>query len=337
MVELITTMLDVVGYLAIYLIVTLALNLQYGCTGIPNFGLNLCVASGAFITGAISGRLALYIYFSNQKLDFIGDNPLVTTLVNQKLANDPLTSAFILVLTITLAMLTGTFFGIITCYPAIRLRNEYLMITLISMAEAMRIIGNNYSPLVGGTLGVSVPDFFAASGNYGKYIEISIIVVMCIAAFLLSERTVHSPFGRLLKAVRESETTTEAVGKDTVRLKFQILALSSLIGSLGGALYAINSGAVVALAYNRSDWTFIPWLFMTIGGTGNNRGVAIGVLAVGVARKLIIDFSPTASFLPFSTLWVEPLLIGLALISFIMYRPQGLLSERSTEISNGID
>jgi branched-chain amino acid transport system permease protein len=330
-----TVVLDVVAYLSIYLIVTLALNLQYGCTGIPNFGLSLAVAAGAFIVGAFSGRLAMLVYLGDKKLDFITNNAEVTALINQRLMNDVLTPVAILLLSIVLAMLVGAFFGIVASYPAIRLRAEYLMMVLISMGEAMRVIGNNYSPLIGGTLGVSVPNFFAAGGGYGTYIGVLVIVVISAAVFFLCEKVVNSPFGRLLKAVRENETTAECVGKDILRAKFQALVLGSALAALGGALYAINVGVVVASAYNRIDWTFIPWLFMMIGGIGNNRGVLMGVVGVGIARKLILIFKHEISlFLPFNALWLESILIGLLLIAFTIYKPQGFLPERPAHVFN---
>ncbi|RLG80735.1 MAG: branched-chain amino acid ABC transporter permease [Thermoprotei archaeon] len=328
---LLILIMDIITYISLYLIVTLSLNLQQGYTGIPNLGLVLYVAGGAYVVGALPGRLAMYFY-GLKDLDFVNDNPLVIALINQRLQRDPLVSIALFISTILIALIVGAFLGFVSSYPAIRLKAEYLMMTLISMGEAMRIIGYNYSPLVGGTLGVSVPDFFAWCGNFRSLVLLGVIILAAFFTFIVCETIVNSPFGRLMKAVRESEITVESVGRDVIKVKMQVLMLGGALASLAGALYATYSSAVVAQSYNRGDWTFWPWLMMMVGGMGNNRGALIGTIAVVIARRLIIIYKHLIA-LPFiNPIWLEPMLLGALLLIIMTYKPEGLLPERPTRL-----
>jgi branched-chain amino acid transport system permease protein len=327
--ESIGWLLDIIVFFAVYLIVTLALNLQYGYTGIPNFGLALSVATGAYVTGALAGRIGMWICGVRSDLDYIMYNPMITSIINNVVRNDPLKGLAIFFSTIILVIIISAIIGFIASYPAIRLRADYLMMVLIAMAEAARIIGLNYTPLVGGTAWVSVPNVFIWMGDIASQFLIILILAISILIFLFLQYVVSSPYGRLIKAVRENELTAECVGKDVVKVKIQIMMLGSAIAGIAGSLWSFYCGTVIAAAYTRTDWTFWPWLMAMIGGMGNNIGALVGVATVIIFRRLITYYKYSLeAYIPFSVVWLEQILLALALILVIMFRPQGIIPEK---------
>ncbi|MFQ5820758.1 MAG: branched-chain amino acid ABC transporter permease [Candidatus Heimdallarchaeota archaeon] len=340
--------MELLAFFSVYFIITVSLNLQYGYAGVPNWGMVLPVAAGAYVTGSIAGRIAMWYYgpfkdpdtgqtivdpISGRPLDFIDNNNLVTSLVNQSLANDPLGGLMIFLITIIIAVLIAAVLGYVASRPAIRLRADYLIIVLITMGEAIRIIGTNYPRLVGGTLWVSVPDIFLWAGDWRSYIYVFLLVGTGILVWVIVQILISSPYGRVLKAVRENELTAETMGKDVVAIKTLILVVGSGIAALAGVLWSFYSKVVVAAAYLRADYTFWPFLMLLIGGLGNNRGAAAGAGGVIVFRRLLYFYKHNISrFFPFSVVYLEQLLLGLALLLFIMFRPQGIIPEESIKM-----
>ena len=329
MASLISILTDIIIFYAIYLIAALALNMMYGYAGLPNFGLAFAVAGGAYITGFLPGRLAAWIFRVDPSLDYIRDSILVMRIVNASLEGNPLLSIFLLLLTLASAFLVGMFLGLIASYPAIRLRAEYLMMVLIAMAEIVRIIGYNYEPLSGGTLGVSVPKFLGWIDQpvWAKNIMFvggtAIIVGVCL------QRLLSSPFGRLLRAVREEEMVAESLGKDTVRLKMQAMIFGSGVAAICGAIQALYLGAAVPEGYTRADWTFWPWLMLMLGGKGSNLGVVVGSMITVLIRRVITVYKYSIAHLfPFDPVWLERILLGVILIVIMTLRPQGIIPEK---------
>ncbi len=323
--------LDLLTTFAIYLVITLGLNLENGYAGIPNFGKVLAVAGGAFVAGFFPGRLMAYFMGFDTGIGYVDDNAQIVTLITQALQNDLLLSIALFAVTLLVAAAVGAILGIIASYPAIRLREDYLAMMLLAMGEGIRIIGQNYYPLVGGSVGIAVPDPFAYFGD-SRYIMVMIALLAVAAlAMFYSERLIRSPLGRVLRAMRDDETAAASLGKDVVRLRMKALAVGSALGAIGGALYAFYSVTCVAASYTRFEWTFWPWVAMMLGGAANNVGVLFGVLVFVVTRKGIILFKgQLAPYVPFDVVWLDLLLFGSALILILMFRPEGILPEKPT-------
>ncbi len=310
-----------------------ALNLQYGYAGIPNFGLALSVAGGAYVTGALTGRIAMMVYGVGKGLDFMLDNNQITASLNAILVKDPWGGVAIFLLIVLIAGTLNAGLGFVASYPAIRLKAEYLIMVLIAMAEGIRVIGINYYPLVGGTFWVSVPDLFAWMGSMRTIGLTLIIFAFAIVMFLVAQGMATSPFGRVIKAMRDNEVAAECVGKDVVGLKIRMMVLGAVIASIAGVLNAFQTQAVLSSAYTRTDWTFWPWLMLMVGGRANNIGSAVGASTVITARRLIVFFKHDLQpFIPFSVVWLEQILLGTFLIIVMMVRPQGLIPEKPTRM-----
>lgn len=330
MASLIAVIVDITIFFAIYLIAALALNMIYGYTGIPNFGLAFSVAGGAYITAFLPGRLAAWVFHIDPSLDYVYDSIYIMRIINTNLQINPFLSIILLLLTLVSAILVGMFLGFIASYPAIRLRDEYLMMILIAMAEGVRLIGYNYEPLAGGTLGVSVPKLLGWVNlpTWAKDLMFigGMAALVSISIYLL----LRSPLGRLLRAVREDEKVVESLGKDTISLKMKAMIIGSGIAALCGALHSLYLGATVPEGYTRADWTFWPWLMLMVGGKGNNLGVILGVGITVLIRRIITIYKYSiASLFPFDPVWLEQILLGVTLIVIMTVRPQGILPEKS--------
>ncbi len=330
-------LVDLLAIFAVYAIVNLSLNMEFGYAGIPNFGKVLAVGAGAFVAASIPGRI--FAEMAQIKGDYILDNLQIVSEINLWLVDNVGIGFAIFFLTLAIAAVIGGGIGILTSYPAIRLRGDYLAITLLAFGESIRIIGNNYAPLVGGTLGVQVPDPLSFLPDEIRF-SVATVGLVCIAmaVYAYSEKMLRSPLGRMLKAIRDNETAAESLGKNTTNARIKIIMISAALAAIGGALYAFYVGGTIAFAYDRASWTFWPFLMILIGGLANNKGVLVGTLIFVTLRKLIIFFKDSfEGFVPFDIVWLDFLLLGIILLAILLYRPQGILVEKPTPTLGGIN
>lgn len=321
-------LIDLIATFAPYMIVALSLNFEYGFCGIPNFGKTLSVAGGAFLVGFLPGRLAAQILGLDTS-KYIENNAKIITMINNALQTNLFLSLSLLILTLFLAMALGAILGFLASYPAIRLREEYLAMTFLAVGEVMLIIGYNYPELVGGTLGVSVPDPFVWAGKY-RFLLITIFMLfIALLVFIYLQLLTKSPLGRLLRAIRDNENAALALGKDVIKIRMKVIILSSAIAALGGALYAFYTSNVIATAYQRVSWTFWPWVMVILGGAANNLGVVLGTFIFVAVRKFIIFYKEIFGiYVPFDVVWLDMLLLGIALILILLYKSEGLIPEK---------
>lgn len=325
---MITTILINFG---IFLIVTLSLNIEVGFSRIAQFGRVLAVIVGAYVAGGLAGRfLALMTGFpvGPEYTDHLINFPFIDT-VNRTLMTQPHIAIGILILTLLLAAVFGGVIGWLCTYPAIRLKEAYLGITLLAFGDFMLVIGWNYDPIVGGTEGIFVPDPFRWAGIYRSDVATIIILLVAAIVFIYVEFLARSPFGRALKAMRDNELAARVYGKDIVKLRTHALIIGGALAAVGGALWALQAGSVKAVTYTRLTWTFWPWALMMLGGTGNNFGIAIGVLVFTIIRTIIFGYKgELAPYVPFDPAWLEYLFIGLVIILIALFRPQGIIPEK---------
>jgi branched-chain amino acid transport system permease protein len=321
---------DLLAIFAVYVIVNLSLNLEFGYTGIPNFGKVLAVGAGAFVAASIPGRI--YAEIAGIQGDYIENNLSMVSQINVWLADNTGIGFVVFFLTLGIAAGVGAGLGLLTSYPAIRLRGDYLAITLLAFGESIRIIGNNFTPLVGGTLGVQVPDPLSFLPGELRFPVATVgLLLIAFVVYVYSEKMIRSPLGRLLRAVRDNEVAAEALGKNSTQIRVKIIMVSAALAAIGGALYAFYVGGTIAFAYDRASWTFWPFLMILIGGLANNKGVLIGTLLFVTLRKFIIFFKDSfQGFVPFDVVWLDFLLLGVILLAVLLYRPQGIFVEKPT-------
>ena len=323
-------LVDLAAIFSIYAIINLSLNLEFGYAGIPNFGKVLAVGAGAFVAAAIPGRIISGL--AGVEGDYIRENLIIVAQVNDWLVLNAGLGFIIFIFTLALAALVGGALGAATAYPAIRLRGDHLAITLLAFGESIRIIGNNFPPLVGGTLGVQVPDPLGFLPDEMRFPTATLLlIIMAAIVYIYCEFTVRSPLGRSLRAVRDNEIAAESLGKNTNRMRIKTIIVSSALAAIAGAMYAIYVGSTIAIAYDRASWTFWPFLMILIGGLANNKGVLVGTLLFVTLRKIIIFFKDSfQGFVPFDVVWLDLLLLGGILLVVLIFRPQGIIAEKST-------
>ncbi len=339
-------------WFATYAVIALSLNLEAGLTGIPNFGRHLAVVVGAIVAAALPGYLSYALLPQPYKQEILsiagtkslppyaGDyNSLITSEINKYFAANPAFALVMFLLTLIVAAVVGALTGYLAAYPAARLKEDYLAITLLAAGEAVLVIAYNAGSL-GGTQGMSVPntlewlDKLLAGPLGSKAHQVATMIMMVLAAAVVLvylELAVRSPLGRLLKGVRENEVASEAVGKDTAKVKLKTLMLGSAVAAVAGALYIMATLGWIATAYDRITWTFWPWAMMILGGAGNNLGVVVGSFILTYVYQFITyNQALFKGHLPFSPAWLHYLVLGLVLVLVLMLKPEGLLPEKTT-------
>ena len=331
--------LNLLASFAPYIIVTISLNLEYGYGGVPNFGKTLAVAGGAFMAGVLPGRLIASLLGIGKGLNYIDSNSLIIGQVNNQLVTNVPLSLVVIIVTFGIAILFGAFLGLLVAYPVARLRADYLGMTFLAAGQVILVIGNNYPPLAGGTMGVSVPDPFAwaskfsilglTPGEMRNVVAIAFMSMVALIVFLYARRLTKSPLGRVLRAIRDDENSALALGKDVQRNRISVIIFASAIAAVAGALYAFYTADVISTSYSRTTWTFWPWVMVILGGAANDLGVVAGTFIFVAVRQVIVFYKYVfAPFLPFDVQWLDTLLLGLALILILIYRPQGLIPEK---------
>jgi len=321
---------DLLAFFSIYLAISISLNLEMGYAGIPNFGKVLYFAGGAAFSGSVAIRVAaILLKVSGNPVgtdNFIIANNMTTVLQH----NIPV-SLLLIGITVLVGGLVGAFLGYISIFPAIRLREDYLAMLLLGSAAFFQIFLTNYSPVINGTFGIGIPDLFAWAGSYSTLAATLTITAFALMVYVYAERLVRSPLGRTLRAMRDNEAASEALGKDTVAIRRNVLIIAAVITGIAGALFTIYSGDTNPGIYDRVTWTFWPWLIVIMGGVANNFGVAVGSFVFVFLLKFIdVEKFTLQNVLPFDVNWLEYLAFGSVLILILMLRPQGLFGEKSS-------
>ena len=284
----------------IYGIFALGLNLQWGYAGLLNFGHVAFMAIGAYATILLSmNGIAL---------------PLAV------LAG------------MILAGIAGAFLGVAT----LKLREDYLAIVTIGFSEILRFLLLNEAWLTKGSFGLyGYPRPFQDLVSAQDYN----LLLMCIVVFALAvvyallEILARSPWGRVLKSIRDDEAVSVSLGKNAFQYKIQTLALGSAIAALSGSLLAFYLQYINPMNFQPVE-TFYAWIIVIMGGSGNNRGTIIGAI-------LLWGFFSTTRFIegylyfsPSAASATRIVLIGTILIVLMMFRPQGILG-RKEELAIG--
>jgi len=328
---------DIAMYFGLFVIVAMALNFQYGNAGIPNMGCAVQVIVGGFTVSALTNRLIFSMAKSAgvelrpwaDDFDWVYNNPFNVDVTNTFIIDKPMFGISMLLFSLAVALILGAVIGWIIALPAIRLRATYLMIVLITMADASQIFGRNIPWISGGTLGVFIPDIFKWYQGDRTILMAIITLLIGLVSFFIFRTMLNSPYGRLMRSIRENEITVGSVGKNVVGIRRNILMFASGITALSGTLLAFYFSYVVEANYQRAFWTYWPWLMLILGGPGNNAGTFLGcALVVAMRRVIIVNkwFLQEVFFFPIA--YFESILLGVLLVVVIIFRPNGLIPEK---------
>jgi branched-chain amino acid transport system permease protein len=235
------------------------------------------------------------------------------------------------------AMAVGLIVGLI----ALRhLRGIYFSIVTLGAVYVIYIIAGQYVPLFDGFNGLSglfdpMGDWFGLDYQSYQYFLLGLSLVMFVLVFLFMWRISGSRFGMALRTLREDERAAAAFGRDIYRLKLKGYVLGAGLGGFAGALFVAYLSAFNPSAWSPVGEVIALYAAVLVGGRGNIWGVSLGVLIMGVLVQESTRFLPELPGLgQLNTLHPQILLaargaiIGLVLVLFLRFRPQGLLPER---------
>ncbi|QOJ78065.1 branched-chain amino acid ABC transporter permease [Infirmifilum lucidum] len=319
--------LDLGVLYSIYAILAISVEIEYGELGIPNFAKSAMYAIGAFSVGALATRLGVWLTGVAWEGEFKSTSWIYATMVSERIASSPMLGVVVFVVPLIVAMPLAALLGLLASYPALRLREDYLGITLIAFSELVRVFVRNYEPLLGGTFGAGVPNFLAFLPVQLRSIALFLLSVAFLAGIWVAYyRLTTSPFGRVLRAIRDNEVAAQSLGRDIVKIRAKVLTLGSVLAAIAGVLYAFYVGSV-----NPDDFTvmktFIVILMVVIGGKGNPLGPLVGA-GIYIALDRTITFAKQLISLPFDINYFSYIIFGLLLILVVMVRPGGLVPER---------
>jgi len=301
-------------FVAIYAILTLGLNVQWGYTGILNFGVLAFFLVGANVAAIITKPPA-----SGEFVEYVGGFGDALNIIP---ALDSSQWFPFLVGLLGAAAACGVL-AFFLSIPALRLREDYLAITTIGIAELLRRITIEERWLVNGTRGLpGIPGplgGWVESDDY-KFLIFGIVVVVLILVFIALERGIRSPWGRVLRAVREDELTTAASGKNVFSFKSQGFVLGAMIMGVGGAMYG---------TFTHFFATFIFWAMLMVGGSGNNKGAILGAYVVWGLWNITLQIQgyDLPAVIGTRIFFIRDFVLGALIVIVLLLRPQGLIPE----------
>jgi ABC-type branched-subunit amino acid transport system permease subunit len=244
---------------------------------------------------------------------------------------------------IVLAMLAAVLLGL----PTLRLRADYFAITTIAFSEILRYVATNEDRLTGGSQGtINLAGIGRTAqydgawqsflGNVERRLHVSsdvatLILVWSVAAVAVAAvwLVMRTPWGRVLKAIREDEDAAASLGKNVFAYKLQALAMGAGLGAVAGVFYAWQFSF-----FSPDDFapllTFFAWMIVILGGLGRAWTVPVGAVVFGVifAGTRFFDFAPFSLLDSTERAYVRLIVIGLVIIGMVLFRPQGLFGSR---------
>jgi len=212
------------------------------------------------------------------------------------------------------------------------LREIYFAITTLSAVSALYLFVQNYTPLFDGFNGVyglinPGQTLFNLTYNGYRIVFLGIVLLLLALVYMLVSRLSGSPFGRMLRSVREDEHAAAAYGRGVFSAKYRAYLFGAALAGLAGGLFA-----VFISAFNPSAWTpqeiLLIYAAILVGGRGNPLGVVAGVFAVYIGFIELTRFLPAPAGRPEFGPALRQGLIGLLIILMLRFRPAGLISER---------
>jgi branched-chain amino acid transport system permease protein len=305
---------------AVYALTAIGINLQFGYTGLVNYG-----QVGFLMVGAYGTAMAVDHW----------DWPLAT--------------AFFVGMAAAIAL------GLLLGIPTLRLRADYLAIVTISAAEILRVVANSRAAqdVTGGPQGIQgfAGDFFDLNpfeGRYTLFGSVSwsarnlwvIFVTWGLVALvsILMALLVRSPWGRVLKAIREDEDAVRALGKNVFGFKMQSLVIGGVIGGIAGVMLAIDRQFVEPRNFE-SAVTFLAYAALIMGGVARILGPIVGSIILWFVISASESFLRQAieqEFLGIDNVIgrddvgpVRFMLVGLLIMLLVIFRPQGVFGNRN--------
>jgi branched-chain amino acid transport system permease protein len=296
---------QVLGSVLIYVLLGLGLNIVVGYAGLLDLGYVFFFAVGAYATALLTGA-ALNTFTGSGP-------PAISADLNFYVA-------------IPIVLVIAAAAGLLIGAPVLRLRGDYLALVTLGLGEMVTVLVRSpwFAPLVGGPSGMrGVSDAAIAGYTFREPQHFYYLALAFVAlAMFVSWRLYNSRIGRAWTAMREDEQTADAMGVNTTRFKLLAFAMGGSIGSLGGAMFAVQIGSLTPSSFDVNVSILVLGLVI-LGGLGSLPGVVTGALVLVGLPGLLREFEE-----------YRALAYGAALVAVMILRPQGLVPNvrRSREL-----
>lgn len=294
----------------LYSLLTLSLNVQWGYAGLLNAGV-----AGFFAVGAYASAIMT--------------SPAVAARVG----------GFSLPVPVGLlaAALISALIGWAIAKICVRLQGDYLAMASIGIAEILRLVATNEEWLTGGSRGItSIPRPLEAGGKASDFIFLACVWALVALLYFLYERLYDSPWGRTLRAIRDNEPAARSVGKDVERFRLQAFVIGAAGMGLAGAMTAHYIRFFSPDATEPVIVTFLAWVMLIVGGSGNNRGAILGALIIWTiwsATEILTNWLPGEAAT--RAAYMRMFLIGLLVQVVLQRYPSGLLPQKNPQLPFG--
>lgn len=290
-----------------YIISSLGLNIQYGFTGMFNVGIAGFFAVGAYTSAILTGPEYADTIFGGFQLPII----------------------FGWLCAIVVSGLAGVLVGLVT----LRLREDFLAISTFGIAICIQLVALNSESVTRGPNGLyAIPKPFSRfldSAFMSNLIYLIICIMTIVAIYYALERVVKSPWGRVLRSIREDEVAAEALGKNVFMYRLQAFVLGCGIMGLAGAMYA-NFVRFISPQDFLPIFTIQVYVMLIVGGKGNNLGAIVGAIVIWAlwsASDSLINFIVTPDYQTQAAA-LRIIIVGMVLVLMLLFKPLGILPEK---------
>ncbi len=278
----------------IYALLAQSLTLSWGLTGLVNLGL-----VGFFAIGAYASAMATKW----------GGWPIPLGLLA--------------------AIVVGLLAGLAVTFSTLRLRDDYLAIVTLGFAELVRLVASNEIWLTGGTDGIAgVPSIVPRAWGPSYHLTmLGLISFIVLVVHVMLARLAASPWGRVLRAIREDQTVAAVAGKSVMHYKAQAFSIAAAIAALAGALYGHYTSFVAPEVYQPLITIYV-FLAVTAGGVGRPVGAVVGAYLLIIfleATRFAAEIVPGIT--PVQAAAAREIMVGLTLILLLRWKPDGLFPE----------
>jgi branched-chain amino acid transport system permease protein len=280
----------------IFAILALSVNLQYGSAGIFNFGVVAFFMIGAFASS----------YLTLRGYSFI-EGMIVGAVI----------SALV---------------GFLISLPALNLRGDFLALVTFLFASIIGILVLDI-PQLGAAVGTAkVPTAFPWIKTYDLSVVANLIAtgVLFVAFYFLYRLLMRSPYGRILKSVKDNEVLAEALGRNTFSYKSQVFVIGSIIAGIDGAFYSQYLGFAGTELFTYSV-TFTAYIMSIMGGSSTGIGALLGSAIYTVAQAILLDTKDLIA-LPIDPNNLTFILFGLLTVFLLYFRPEGIIRARLRKV-----
>ena len=289
--------------IGIYALLSLGLNIQWGFTGLFNAGI-----AGFFAIGAYTSAILTSPHVAGRVGGF------------------------------EMPILVGWFGAIVAAgliaWPigkiCLRFRSDYLAIATIGIAEIFRLVIKSEDWLTGGARGITgIPRPFGELPYVQSQLAyLAMVVVVVVVVYFLLERQVRAPWGRMMRAIRDNEAAAAAMGKRVEARRLEAFIFGAAVMGLAGALFVHFNRSITPDAIDPMIATFLIWIMLILGGSGNNRGAILGAVIIWLiwsVSEMLTDQLPSEVAL--QAKYIRMFVVGLTLQLVLRFRPEGILPE----------